>query len=387
MLQLILRIALRNPLRHKLRSALTIAGIVVAILAFGLLRTVVTAWYAGSDAASDKRLITRNAISMTFSIPMAYTERIRAVDGVTDISWSNWFGGVYIDPRNFFPQFAVDAQSYFRLYPEFVVPPEQFTEFLRDKRGVIAGAKLAKRYGWKIGDVIPLKGTIYPGDYAFVLRGIYHGARSNTDEGQFMLHWSLLNERIKEIYPGYENQAGVYVIGVRDGREAAAISRRVDALFRNSLSETLTETEKAFQLSFVAMTGTIVQAIQLVSWVIIAIFMAVMANTMAMAARERTAEYATLRALGFRPWVGAALVYVESLGLALASAALAIWATGPVARGVGANLDNIFPVFEVAADTVRLQWLAALAIGLIAAALPARRAMRVKIIEGLRSLA
>lgn len=387
MLTLILRIALRNPWRHKLRSSLTVAGIVVAILSFGLLSTVVTAWYAGADAASDKRLIVRNSISMTFSMPLAYAERIRAVEGVNDITWSNWFGGVYIDQRNFFPQFAVDAPSYFRLYPEFVIPPDQYLEFLRDRRGAVAGRKLAQRFGWKVGDVIPLKGTIFPGDYQFVLRAIYSGARSNTDENQFMLHWDFLNERIKQIYPGAENQAGIYIVGIRDGREAAAVSQRIDTLFHNSIAETLTETEKAFQLSFVAMTGTIVQAIQIVSWVIIVIIMAVMANTMAMASRERTAEYATLKALGFRPWVGAALVYAESLTLALTGAAIGIWATGPAAHAIGTQLDNIFPTFQVAAQTVRLQWLAAIVVACVAAVFPARRAMRVKIIEGLRSLA
>jgi len=387
MLTLILRIALRNPWRHKLRSSLTVAGIVVAILSFGLLSTVVTAWYAGADAASDKRLIIRNSISMTFSMPLAYADRIRAAEGVNDITWSNWFGGVYIDQRNFFPQFAVDAASYFRLYPEFVIPPDQYLAFLRDRRGVVAGRKLAQRFGWKVGDVIPLKGTIFPGDYQFVLRAIYTGARSNTDENQFMLHWDFLNERIKQIYPGAENQAGIYIVGIHDGREAAAVSQRIDTLFHNSIAETLTETEKAFQLSFVAMTGTIVQAIQIVSWVIIVIIMAVMANTMAMASRERTAEYATLKALGFRPWVGAALVYAESLTLALTGAAIGIWATGPAAHAIGAQLDNIFPTFQVAAQTVRLQWLAAIVVACVAAAFPARRAMRVKIIEGLRSLA
>lgn len=386
MLALILRFALRNPLRHKLRSTLTLAGIVVAILAFGLLGTLVSAWYAGANAASDKRLVTRNAISLTFSMPLAYAERIRAIEGVTDLSWENWFGGVYIEPKNFFPQFAVDAESFFRLAPEFRLKPEEYQAFLRDRRGAVVGRKLAARYGWKVGDVIPLKGTIFAGNYDFVLRGIYEGARSSTDEGQFLFHWQYLNERIKQIFPGSENHVGIFLIGIGEARDAAAVSQRVDASFRNSLAETLTETEKAFQLSFVAMTGTIVKAIQIVSYVIIFIIMAVMANTMAMAARERSAEYATLKALGFRPWVIGALVYAESLALALIAGALGIAATEPLARIVGAGLDNLFPVFEVAPETIYLQWAAAAVIGLVAALIPARQAMRVKIIEGLRQL-
>lgn len=386
MLSLILRFALRNPLRHKLRSTLTLAGIVVAVLAFGLLKTVVSAWYAGADAASDKRLITRNAISLTFTMPLAYAERIRGVEGVTDVSWANWFGGIYIDQSNFFPQFAIEPESYLRLYPEFRLSEDARLAFVRDRRGAVAGRKLAQRYGWKVGDVIPIRGTIFAGDYEFVLRGIYTGTRPNTDENQFFFHWNYLNERAKQLFPGYENQIGVYVVGIAEGREAAAVSERIDNTFRNSLAETLTETEKAFQLSFVAMTETIVQAIQLVSYVIILIIMAVMANTMAMSARERTREYATLKAVGFRPWVGSVLVFAESLTLSLVAGGLAIALTGPLARGVGSQLDNIFPVFNVAPDTIQQQWLAALVIGLVAAALPARRAATVKIVEGLRQV-
>jgi putative ABC transport system permease protein len=357
---------------------------VVAILAFGLLGTIVSAWYAGANAASDKRLVTRNSISLTFSMPLAYADRIRAIEGVTDLSWENWFGGVYKEPSNFFPQFAIEPTSFFRLVPEFRVKPEEYQAFLRDRRGAIAGRKLANRFGWKIGDVIPIKGTIFAGDYEFVLRGIYDGARTSTDEGQFFLRWDYLNEKVKQLFPGSENQVGIFLIGIADGRDAAAVSQRVDANFRNSLAETLTETEKAFQLSFVAMTGTIVKAIQLVSYVIIFIIMAVMANTMAMAARERSSEYATLKALGFRPWVVGTLVYAESMALALIAGGAGILLTGPAARLVGSKLDNIFPVFGVAPETIQLQWAAALVIGLVAALIPARQAMRVKIIEGLR---
>ncbi|MDQ7989279.1 MAG: ABC transporter permease [Candidatus Dactylopiibacterium sp.] len=384
---LLLRIALRNPLRHTLRTVLTLAGMVVAVLAFGLLATVVSAWYAGADAASDKRLITRNAISLNFALPLAYAERIQAIDGVTLVSWQNWFGGIYKEPANFFPQMAIEPDRFFRLVPEFRLSDDALQAFKRDRRGAVAGRKLAQRYGWKVGDVIPLKGTIFPGDYEFVLRGIYEGARGNTDENQFFLRWDYLNERLRELAPGQENQVGIYLVGIADAREAARISARIDDAFRNSLAETLTETEKSFQLSFVAMTGTLVRAIQIVSWVIIFIIMAVMANTMAMAARERGSEYATLKALGFRPRVIGALVYAESLGLALTAGVLGILLTPPAARFVGSRLDAIFPVFAVAPATVWQQGAAALLIGLVAAALPARQAMRVGIVTGLRRVA
>lgn len=386
MLTLLIRFALRNTLRHRLRSSLTVLGIIVAILAFGLLRTVISAWYAGADAASDKRLIVRSSISLIFPLPLSYAEKLRGIEGVTAVSAMNWFNGVYIDERNFFAQFAVDPNNHFALYPELLVPEAQLRAFRLDRRGAIVGRKLANRLGWKIGDVIPLKGTIYPGTWEFVIRGIYTGRNNTTDEGQFLFQWSYLNERIKQISPGRANQVGIYLIGIGDGRDAAAVSRRVDAEFKNSLAETLTETEKAFNLGFIAMTGAIVNAIQIVSFVVIAIIMAVMANTMAMAARERTAEYATLKALGFSPAVVGSLVYAESLLLALIGGVLGILATQPAARLVGSKLDNIFPVFNVAAETLWMQIAAAGVIGVSAAIIPAIRAMRIRIIDGLRAV-
>jgi len=385
-LTLLIRFALRNTLRHRLRSSLTILGIVVAILAFGLLRTVVSAWYAGADAASDKRLVVRSSISLIFPLPLSYAEKLRAIDGVTQVGKMNWFNGVYIDERNFFAQFAVDPETHFQLYPENIVPPDEMRAFLNDRRGVIVGRKLANRFGWKIGDVVPIKGTIYPGNWEFVVRGIYSGRHANTDESQFIFRWDYLNERVQQLYPGRGNQVGIYLLQIRDGREAAAISRRVDAEFKNSLAETLTETEKAFNLGFIAMTGAIVNAIQIVSFVVIVIIMAVMANTMAMAARERGPEYATLKALGFSPLVVGALVYAESLLLALIGGGIGILATAPAARLVGSKLDNIFPVFNVAPETLWMQIAAAGVIGVTAAIIPAARAMRMRIIDGLRAV-
>ncbi|WP_028445401.1 ABC transporter permease [Chitinimonas koreensis] len=387
MLGFLARMALKNALRHRLRALLTLAGLTIAVLAFGLLSTVVSAWYAGADAASDKRLITRNAISLVFALPIAYGERIRTVDGVRGLSWANWFGGIYIEEKNFFPQFAIDPASYLPLYPEFVVDPAQQAAFVRDRQGCLVGRKLAERYGWKVGDTIALKGTIFPGTWTFVLRGIYRGRQASTDENQFFFHWHYLNERVKQIYPRRGDSAGVFVVGIEDGGEAALVSERIDALFRNSLAETLTETEKAFQLGFVAMTEAIVIAIRLVSYVVILIIMAVMANTMAMAARERTAEYATLKALGFAPATVGLLIAFESLLLAALGGALGMLLTWPAVRAIGQALDNVFPVFNVAPATVAAQALAALAVGLVAALAPAWRAMRVKVVDGLRARA
>ncbi len=377
----------RNAFRHKLRTTLTMIGIVVAIVAFGLLRTIVDAWYAGADATSSARLVTRNAISLVFPLPLNYAQKIRQVPGVTGVASANWFGGVYITESNFFPQFAIDPGPYLDMYPEYRLPEAERKAFLLDRQGAVVGRKLADRFGWKIGDQIPLRGTIYPGTWTFTLRGIYDGADSKVDETQFFFHWKLLNERIKQIYPRRADSVGVYVVEIDQPARAAEISQRIDATFRNSLAETLTETEKAFQLGFVAMTETILVAVQAVSFVIIVIIMAVMANTMAMTARERYSEYATLKAIGFSNGFVALLIFAESLGIALLGGVIGVALTFPVANAFGSALSSLFPVFQVARETILMQMGCALVVGVVAALIPAWRAARVRIVDGLRAVA
>lgn len=377
----------RNAWRHRLRSGLTVLGMVVAILAFGLLGTVVDAWYAGAEGAAANRLITRSSISLVFPLPFTYKDKIRAVDGVRDLSWANWFGGIYKEPKNFFAQFAVDGESYFRLYPEFTVSEAQMRDFLRDRKGCIVGRKLADTYGFKVGDTLTLKGTIYAGNWDFVVRGIYDGAKKGTDQSQMFFHWAYLNEVVKAKVSGRANNVGVFIAEVTGADRVASVSRAIDGEFVNSRAETLTETEKAFQLSFVAMTEAIVVAIRIVSYLVIFIIMAVMANTMAMTARERTAEYATLKALGFSPGFVAAMICGESLTLAGVGGVIGIGLTFPVATAFAAKMGTLFPVFNVSQTTVLLQAGCALAVGLVAALLPMRRVGRLAIVDGLRAVA
>ncbi|MFZ5558543.1 MAG: ABC transporter permease [Pseudomonadota bacterium] len=382
----LLRLVLRNALRHRLRTGLTVLGIVVAVLAFGLLQAVVDAWYAGARGASETRLVTRNAISLVFPLPISYQAKIRGVEGVTGITHSNWFGGVYQDGKNFFPQFAVDADTYFQLYPEFVVPPEQMREFQRDRRGAIVGRKTAEAFGFRVGDVVPIKGTIYPGDWQFIVRGIFDGAEERTDERQFFFHWEYLNEYAKQKLARRGDTVGVYVVRVATPDLVPKVAEEIDAMFANSLAETRTETERAFALGFVAMTEAIVVLIRVVSFVVIAIILAVMANTMAMTARERVPEYATLKALGFRPPFLAGLILGESLAIAGTGGLIGILLTGPVVQRFTRATGTLFPSIDVSPATVAMQIACIAGVGLLAAAIPAWRAGRVSIAEGLRAI-
>jgi len=379
-------LVLRNAFRHKLRTLLTILGIVIAIASFGVLRTIVDAWYAGANASSSARLVTRSSVSLVFPLPITYAEKLRQVEGVKSVAWANWFGGVYVSERNFFPQFAISGASYLDMYSEYTLKPEERKAFLADRVGAVAGRKLADKFGWKVGDQIPLRGTIYPGTWTFTLRGIYEGREQATDESQFFFHFDYLNEFIKKKYPRRGDQAGVFIEELKDPDQASPVSLAIDATFRNSLAETLTETEKAFNLGFVAMSEAILLAIQAVSYVVIVIIMAVMANTMAMTARERYGEYATLKALGFHGSFVARLIFAESLGIALIGGAIGIALTFPAVKGFSELVGQILSAFYVSRETVQLQVACALVVGVVAAAVPAWRAARIRIVDGLRAI-
>jgi len=385
----LLRLLLKNAFRHRLRALLTMIGLVVAISAFGLLRTIVDAWYAGVDATSSTRLITRSSISLTFPLPLNYAERIKSVDGVSGISWANWFGGIYITERNFFAQFAVDPSTYLALYPEFILSEQEKQDFFHDRQGCVVGRKLADKFGWKVGDTIALRGTIYPGTWSFTIRGIYRGKDAKTDAQQMFIHWKLLAETIRARMGGgpQADHVGVYVVGIKNPDDAPLISQRIDAQFKNSLAETLTETEKAFQLGFVSMSEAILLAVQAVSFIIILIIMAVMANTMTMTARERLAEYATLKALGFGPNFVVKLLFGESLLIALIGGLIGMAVTFPLARAFVNAAGTLFPIFNVSMLTISLQLGASVVVGAVAAAWPAWKMSRIDIVQGLRHVA
>jgi putative ABC transport system permease protein len=383
----ILKLIFKNAFRHRMRALMTVSGITLAVLAFGLLQTVVHAWYAGVAAASATRLVTRNSISLVFSLPVSYREKIRAVPGVTHVAGGTWFGGVYVDEKNFFPNFAVQFDSYLPLFPEFVFDQDELTTLLKDRGGCAVGRKLAARFGWKVGDRIPLRGTIFPGEWNFVLRAVYRGANKNVDESQLLFHWDYLNETMRKTMPRRADNVGFFMVGITNPELASEVSDAIDTTFANSLAETLTETEKAFNLGFVTMSDAIISAIQIVSYLVVAIIMAVAANTMAMTARERLCEYAVFKALGFGSGFLGLMILGESLVISLSGGLLGAWLTFPAAQAFGAAMSDFMPIFNVAPETIWIQLALSLAVGLAAAAFPAARSGRIGIAEGLRRIA
>jgi putative ABC transport system permease protein len=379
-----LKLTWRNTLRHPLRSSLTIAGMALAVLAFCLLRTLVAAWYSGVAASSPVRLVTRNAISLIYNLPLAYQSKIAAVPGIVNLAFGNWFGGVYIDEKNFFPTFALYLPKYLEIYPEFIIPPEQKAELLKDRRGCAAGRQLAQRYGWRLGDSIVMKGNIYPGQYQFILRAIYRGRDPTTDENRLFFHWDYLNETMKKNFPARADQVGWFLSQVKTPELASPVAEKIDALFKNSLAETLTETEAAFNLGFVAMTESLLLAIKVVSWLVIGVILILLANTMAMSARERMGEYAMLKTMGYRPRHLASLILGESLLLAAMGGLMGLAMTFPMVYFFKTRLGKYFRVFPLTNTTLALGLIIALAVGVLAAILPAWRASRVGVAQALR---
>jgi putative ABC transport system permease protein len=385
----VFRLALKNALRHKLRTFLTIFGIAVAVMSFGFMRTIVTAWSAGVAASAENRMITRQSVSFIFPLPYSYLQELQKVPDVTIVSYANWFGGVYKDAsdwKNFFPRIAVDPETYFEAYPEFIVPPDQLADFQKERNSCIVGRKLAQEQGFKLGDVIPIEGDIYPGKWEFVVRGIYRGKDKSTDETQMFFHWNYLNERIHQIQPGREGHVGWYVLTVDKPSAMPAVAKTVDDLYKNSRAPTKTETEREFQQSFVSMSSAIVTSLEVVSYIIIGIILLVLANTIVMAARERTTEYAVMKTLGFTGFHVVGLIAGESLMIACTGGAIGLLLTFPIANAFASVFPTFFPIFNVEPVTIILASSVAIASGIIAAAFPSSHMVRMRIVDGLRSI-
>lgn len=385
----VLKLVLKNALRHKLRTFLTILGIAIAVMSFGFLRTIVTAWSYGVEASAANRMITRHSVSFIFPLPYAYRDQIARVPGVSLVSYANWFQGSYKDPadfRNFFPRMAVDPETYFDIYPEFVLPPDQLATFKRERNSCVVGQKIAKEHELKIGDVMTIEGDIYPGRWDFVIRGIYRGKDASADETQMFFHWTYLDERIKELQPVREGFIGWYILRVQNPADMSSVARAVDQMYLNSRAGTKTETEKEFQQGFVSMSSAIIRSLEIVSFIIIGIILLVLANTIVMASRERTKEYAVLKTIGFSSGHIIGIIGGESLLIAGIGGLIGLALTFPVAGAFAGMFPTFFPVFKVEVITILLAAIVAALAGVIAALFPTIRTLRTSIAEGLRAI-
>lgn len=381
----VLKLIFKNTLRHKLRTLLTILGITIAVVAFGLLRTVVTVWDSSVDAASANRLITRQAVSFIFPLPYSYKEKIQAVDGVKTVSFANWFGGIYKDKNNFFARLAVDPETIFDVMQEFLISDEELANFKKERNSCVIGADIAKQYNIKLGDQMVLDGDIFPGRWEFVVRGIYKPKNKNTDGTQMLFHWAYVDERMKIESPVRVGEVGWYIVLIADPNRSAEISENIDAIFKNSSAETKTETEKAFTQGFVSASGAIITAMNFMSFVIIGIIMLVLANTMIMAARERTREYAVFKTLGFSAFHLVGLILGESMIIALIGGGIGVLLTYPIVAGFEQAIPKgFFPFFFIEPITTILAMSAAVLIGILASIFPIQRALKTKIVDGFR---
>lgn len=354
-------------------------------MAFALLRTVVAAWHAGVEASAPNRLITRHAVSFIFPLPYAYRDRIAQVPGVERVTFAMWFSGIYIDKDQFFARLAVDTDSFFEVYPEFIVPPEELESFKRQRNACVIGIDIVRRYNLKLGDVMLLEGDVFPGQWEFVVRGIYWPRDQTTDPSMMLFHWQYLDERVRRETPDRAGEVGWYVSRIADPGDSAPISETIDRLFANSRAETKTETERAFQQNFLASAGAVITAMDIMSFVIIGILLLVLGNTMIMSARERTHEYAVLKALGFSMRHILTLIAGESLILSILGSGLGLLITLPAVKAFQAALPKgWFPVFYLNPETVLLACLAGLMVGACASLIPLARIFSTRIVEGLR---
>lgn len=387
---MLLRYVLRNMARHPLRVALTILAMSIIILAFGLLRTTIEAWYAEALGSPPDRLRTRHAVSISFQLPVAYQQRIAAIPGVSGVSYANWFGGRWKDGKAFFPRYAVEPTSYLELHPEIQLPSTQRKTFLQDRRACIIGRKLADKLGWRIGDIIRLHGSLYPGNWEFTIRGIYTGASPATDEGNMYLHWSAIDERRRLEDQARAGTVGWFVVRMANPEQAAQISTAIDQTFTNSIAETRTETEQAFQANMVIMSGAVIRVVEIMSFLILGISILVIANAMAITVRERHHEYGILKTLGFRSSHLGFLIFGESVCLSLFGGILGIALLYPASKWFGmlltSNFGGFFPIFELSAQLPMLAALLSVGIGLAGAIIPFLLCLRIRIPDELRHM-
>lgn len=374
----------RNLLRRKVRTIFTVLSVFVAFVLFGYLMAIRAAFSMGVDLAGVDRLMVLNKTTIIQPLPYSYLEQIRRLDGVTDITHANWFGGYYQDPKNQFANMAVEPESWLRMYPEFIFPEEQKKAFLADREAAIVGIDTAKRFGWKVGDRVPLQATIFRGikpTWEFNIVGIYDSPVKGTDKTNLFFHWSLINESLRT--QAFRDQVGWYVIRVADPDRSPEIAKKIDTMFANSSAETKTDTEKAFVAGFAKQIGNISLITQLIATAAILLILLVTANTMAQSIRERTNELAVLKTLGFGDGRVLAMVLLESCAIAVLGGATGLVVSWILIQG-GDPTGGFLPLFYFPIRDVIYGAMFVLLLGLIAGAFPAWQAGRLRIVDALR---
>jgi putative ABC transport system permease protein len=375
-----LPILLANLLRKKIRTTLTIGSFFVALLLFALLAALRAGFNQGIDVAGADRLVVIGRTGLIQPLPLPYLERIRRVDGVKDVAHATWFGGIYQDPKNFFAQFAIEPDQWLAMYPEFVVDDAEWAAFKADRQGVILGRKLAERFGWKVGDRIPLKAPGYLGgqSWEFNVRGLYRGTRRQDDETQFWMQHRYMYEKAPDYWKGI---VGWYVVRVANPDDAAQVLKAIDAEFANSSSETRTQTESAFAASFVKQMGNIEFLIMVIGSIVLFTLLLVTGNTMAISVRERTNELGVLKAIGYSDRFVLALVLAESVFIAILGGGLGLLAGRALtARDLTNGIILMYlPVASFVAGVF-----VAMGTGLLAGLLPALSAMRLSVVDAIR---
>jgi putative ABC transport system permease protein len=372
-----------NLFRKKLRLLLTIGSFAVALFLFAFLAVVRGAFTRGADIAGADRLVTINRVSIIQPLPLAYRDKIQRISGVKFVTHNNWFGGVYQDEKNFFPQFVIDPENQRKVFPELAVPDDQWQNFLKDRQGAIAGAKTAQRFGWKIGDRIPIRSTIYGGSntWEFNLDGIYHSERPGGDESQFWFQWDYFEERVPEHFKG---NVGWYVIKLDSPDDAVSVAKAIDDMAANSSFETKTETESEFAASWVKQFGNIQFLILTIGSVVFFTLLLVTGNTMAISVRERVGELAVLKAIGFSDRSILFFVLAESLTIALIGGLLGLGLALLAIPALGAALNGLLPPLLLSPAVLSSGLAIALLVGTLAGILPGIGAMRLRVVNAMR---
>jgi putative ABC transport system permease protein len=378
-----LHLILANLKRKKLRTILTVGSFAVALFLFAFLAVVKGAFGRGADIAGADRLVIINRISIIQPLPLSYRDQIQRIPGVKSITHNNWFGGVYQDEKNFFPQFVIDPENQRQVMSELIVPDDQWQKFVADREGAIVGARTAQRFGWKIGDRVPIKNVSYgaSGTWEFNIDGIYHSEHAGGDETQFWFQWDYFEERVAQ---GFKGNTGWYVLRLDNPDDAPRVAKAIDDTFTNSSYETKTETESAFAAGWVKQFGNIEFLILSIGIVVFFTLLLITGNTMAIAVRERVGELAVLKAIGFSDFSILVLVLAEALLIALLGGILGLGLAILAVPVLGNALNGLLPELVLSPQILSLGLATALLIGAAGGILPGVGAMRMRVVNALR---